>query len=73
LASAPFGTVPMLVGRLVGLLQFGGHAGRARQLAALRLAADDAADERTLRIDEAHERLARPRRQVSPAPLKRSA
>jgi hypothetical protein len=73
LASAPFGTVPMLVGRLVGLLQFGGHAGRARQLAALRQAADDAADERTLRIDEAHERLARPRRQVSPAPLKRSA
>jgi hypothetical protein len=73
LTSAPFGTVPMLVGRLVGLLQFGGHAGRARQLAALRQAADDAADERTLRIDEAHERLARPRRQVSPAPLKRSA
>ena len=72
-ASAPFGTVPMLVGRLVGLLQFGAHAARARQLAAVRQAADGAADARTLRIDAAHERLARPHRQASPAPLKRSA
>ena len=72
-ASAPFGTVPMLVGRLVGLLQFGGHAARARQLAAIRQAVDGSADARTLRIDEAHERLARPHRQAPPAPLKRSA
>jgi hypothetical protein len=63
----------MLVGRLVGLLQLGDHARRARQLAALRQNADQTADERTLRIDEAHERLARPHRQSSPAPLKRSA
>lgn len=73
LAAAPLGTVPMLVGRLVGLLQLGDHARRARQLAALRQIADTAAEERTLRIDEAHERLARPHRQSSPAPLKRSA
>lgn len=72
-ASAPFGTVPMLAGRLVGLLQFGSHAARARQLAAVRQAVDGTADARTLRIDEAHERLARPHRQASPAPLKRSA
>jgi hypothetical protein len=73
LAAAPLGTVPMLVGRLVGLLQLGDHARRSRQLAALRQTGDTTADERTLRIDEAHERLARPHRQSSPAPLKRSA
>lgn len=73
LASAPFGTVPMLVGRLVGMLQFGGHAARARQLAAIAQAADEATAERTLRIDAAHARLAKPRRQAAPAPLKRSA
>jgi cellobiose-specific phosphotransferase system component IIA len=63
----------MLVGRLVGLLQFGAHAARSRQLAAIRQAVDGSADARTLRIDEAHERLARPHRQAPPAPLKRSA
>ena len=72
-ATAPLATVPALAGRLVGLLQFGGHAARARQLAMLRQAAERAVDDRTLRIDAAHERLARPRRQRTPVPLKRSA
>jgi hypothetical protein len=70
--AAPLGTVPMLAGRLWGLMQFGGHLTRARQLATLREQATEAATT-TLRIDDAHEGLAPPRRQMAPAPLRRSA
>jgi hypothetical protein len=74
-AAAPFGTLPRLVGRLVGLLEFGGHVERGRRLAALKAEreAEQPADSPTLRIDEAHRRLSRPRRRTSPLPLKRSA
>lgn len=70
--AAPLGTMPMLAGRLCGLMQVGGHVARTRQLAALREQAAEAATT-TLRIDEAHDGLAPPRRQVPPAPLRRSA
>jgi hypothetical protein len=70
--AAPLGTVPMLAGRLWGLMQFGGHLTRSRELAALREQATEAATT-TLRIDDAHDGLAPPRRQVAPAPLRRSA
>jgi hypothetical protein len=76
LAVAPLGTLPMLIGRLTALMQFGSYVPRARELKALRRVAqanDQEHEARTLRIDEAHERLGGPRRQVSPAPLKRSA
>jgi hypothetical protein len=70
--TAPLGTVPMLLGRACGLLQIGGHVARARQLAALRERAADAAAT-TLRIDEGHEHPARPKSRTAPAPLRRSA
>ncbi|MFM8292721.1 MAG: hypothetical protein ACKOC4_13635 [Planctomycetia bacterium] len=70
--ATPLGTVPMLAGRLWGLMQLGGHLARARQLAAVREQASEAAPT-TLRIDDAHDGLAPPRRQVTPTPLRRSA
>ena len=74
-AAAPLGTLPLIIGRLVGLLEFGGHTKRGRELASLqdRREPERADDTPTLRIDEAHRRLARPRRRSSAAPLKRSA
>ncbi len=77
IASAPLATLPMLVGRLVGIVQFGAYVPRARQLAALRQGARSAeataSEGQTLRIDEAHERAGRAPRHAAPAPLKRSA
>lgn len=70
--AAPLGTVPMLCGRLVGLIQFGGHMARARQLATIRMQAAQATTT-TLRIDDAHDGLAPPRGRQAPAPLRRSA
>lgn len=71
-STAPLGTVPMLFGRLCGLVQFGDHAARARALAALRERAADAAVT-TLRIDQGHELPALPKSRSMPAPLRRSA
>lgn len=66
-AIAPLGTLPMLVGRLVCLLQFGSCLGRARELNVLqaeagarRRAADDAGQ--IVRIDAGHASPSRPRR-----------
>jgi hypothetical protein len=70
----PLGTLPMLAGRGVALVEFGSTLARLRQLRQLRDL--PAADEpgQTLRIDTPHESLARPRgRHVPAAPLKRSA
>lgn len=70
----PFGTVPMLVGRSVALVEFGGSIRRRRQVRELRTFTSDDASGHTLRIDEPHEGLARPRgRHRATTPLKRSA
>ena len=62
-ATAPFGTLPMLAGRLTALVQFGACMRRTRELESLKSRAgrrtggqDDAGDmgERTLRIDTGH-------------------
>ena len=70
----PLGTLPMLAGRGVALVEFGTTIRRQRQLRQLReVVADDEAGQ-TLRIDEPHDGLARPRsRHTVPTPLKRSA
>jgi len=76
LARAPFGTLPMLAGRLVALMQFGSYLPRYRQLRGLIEAGDsDAAveDVTTIRIDGPHPGLAAPRRRPEVAPLRRSA
>jgi hypothetical protein len=72
-ATAPLGTLPMLAGRIAGLMQFGDAMPRLVRLRALRQAgADDAGD--TLRIDAAHGDLGRPRRQSTAGrPLRKSA
>ncbi|MFM7107292.1 MAG: glycosyltransferase family 2 protein [Planctomycetaceae bacterium] len=70
--SAPLGTVPMLVGRIVALMQFGDSLARIARLRAARAAAASASP--TLRIDGPHAGLARPSRMPSDAqPLRRSA
>lgn len=70
----PFGTLPMLAGRSVALVEFGSTFRRQRQLHRLRqLTIDDEAGQ-TLRIDEPHDVLVRPRdRHATTAPLRRSA
>jgi len=76
LARAPFGTLPMLAGRLVALMQFGSYLPRYRQLRALMQAprADAAADDvRTIRIDGPHGAATAPKRRPEAAPLRRSA
>ena len=77
IARAPFGTLPMLAGRAVAMLQFGSYLGRYRQLRGIaRAAADrqDAAESRTIRIDSAHPAAARPKsRRPEAVPLRRSA
>ena len=76
LARAPFGTLPMLAGRLVALMQFGSYLPRYRQLRGLIEAGhSDAAveDVTTIRIDGPHPGLAAPRRRPEVAPLRRSA
>ena len=70
----PLGTVPMLAGRGVALVEFGSTLRRLQQLR--QLCNLPSADEpgQTLRIDTPHESLARPRiRPVAAPPLKRSA
>jgi len=76
-ARAPLGTLPMLVGRIVALMQFGAYLPRYRQLRALMQQAHEAVGEtdvRTIRIDSSHAQPARPQReQPAAAPLRRSA
>lgn len=72
--TAPVGTLSMLVGRVVGLLEIGASVPRSRQLAALRrqaAAGDHAA--RTVRIDAAHDGVARPHVEEPAQELRRSA
>jgi len=78
-ARAPLGTLPMLLGRLVGVLQFGSYVGRGVQLRGLvasrsRAAAGASGEERrTIRIDGPEKAVRRPRRVHEPAPLRKSA
>ena len=73
ITSAPLGTLPMLLGRTVALLQAGDFAARFARLRTLR-GTPAAAPEGTLRIDAAHPIPARPRlRPHDATPLKRSA
>lgn len=77
--AAPFGTVPMLAGRVAALVQFGSSVPRMRQLRELaaraRTQADTGLSGSTLRIDAAHVGPSRPqRRGDEPTPaLRRSA
>lgn len=76
LVRAPFGTLPMLAGRLVALMQFGAYLPRYRQLRALMEASRPASpldDVPTIRIDGPHPALAAPKHRLEPAPLRRSA
>ena len=78
-ARAPFATLPMLVGRLIGSLQFGSAMARIRELRGLRRDGiagleDPATESPTLRIDAGHADAFRPRQRSSePTPLRRSA
>jgi hypothetical protein len=73
-ARLPLGTLPMLAGRLVALAEFGSTVHRLRQLAGLLDAPIGEESGHTLRIDEPHDDLVRPRgRRTAPRPLKRSA
>jgi len=78
-ARAPVGTVPMLVGRIVAIMQFGSYLSRYVQLRRLmataatdRARAEEQAAGRTIRIDGPHAAAARPRRATA-APLRKSA
>lgn len=77
-ARAPLGTLPMLAGRLVALLQFGSYLPRYMQLRGLIAAAADRthgeerSEQRTIRIDGPHAAVGRPKRRVS-EPLRKSA
>lgn len=76
LTRAPFGTLPMLAGRLVALMQFGAYLPRYRQLRSLMEASrpDQVMDEMpTIRIDGPHGTVHAPKRRSEPAPLRRSA
>ncbi len=84
-AAAPFGTLPMLLGRLMALVQFGACLPRANELRELSAAARNRQQPRTVRIDSGHALPSRPRRAKEPvagsvsqpavgkAPLRRSA
>ena len=75
-ARAPFGTLPMLAGRLVALMQFGSYLPRYRQIRGLMESGrSDAAIENvtTIRIDGPHPALAAPRRRPEVTALRRSA
>lgn len=84
-SSAPFGTLPMLLGRLMALVQFGRCVPRTKQLRSLRAAAAFERQQRTVRIDSGHAVTSRPRRggashapatpqpSVVETPLRRSA
>jgi hypothetical protein len=70
----PLGTLPMLAGRGVALVEFGSSIRRQRQLQQLREFSADDESGHTFRIDEPHTGLARPRgRHTATPPLKRSA
>ncbi len=72
--TAPVGTLGMLAGRIVGLLEIGASAARSRQLAALRRQAsggDEAS--RTVRIDVGHDTVPRPHVEQPAHELRRSA
>lgn len=77
IARAPFGTLPMLAGRAVAMMQFGSYLTRYRQLRGIARAAaeqQEADESRTLRIDSAHPAAARPKsRRPEAVPLRRSA
>jgi hypothetical protein len=81
-ARAPLGTLPMLVGRMVAVLQFGSYVSRYLQLRqVIRQAADSARvrqrdeDRQTIRIDDSHAGVGRPRHRAASeaAPLRKSA
>jgi hypothetical protein len=68
---APLGSLPMLAGRLVALMQFGDFVPRLTRLRALRRGVDEAA---TVRIDGPHAAATRRRLRPEDArPLRRSA
>ena len=82
LVRAPLGTLPVLAGRLVALLQFGMYIPRFRELSALMQGPTTGGNHtsnqpvsgpaRLLRYDEGHARTGRPHRRRK-LPLKRSA
>jgi hypothetical protein len=81
-ARAPLGTLPMLVGRMVAVLQFGSYVSRYLQLrTVIKQAAESGRVQRggeerqTIRIDAPHAGVARPRQRVEreSAPLRKSA
>jgi hypothetical protein len=81
-ARAPLGTLPMLVGRMVAVLQFGSYVSRYLQLRqVIRQAADSGRvqqsieDRQTIRIDDSHTGVGRPRHRGTreAAPLRKSA
>jgi hypothetical protein len=81
-ARAPLGTLPMLVGRMVAVLQFGSYVSRHLQLrTVIKQAAESgrvqrgAEERQTIRIDAPHAGVARPRQRVEreSAPLRKSA
>lgn len=82
IVRAPLGTIPLLAGRLVALLQFGMYFSRFRELSALMRGQSTGVKPTTnknagstahlLRYDESHTRVARPYRRRK-LPLKRSA
>jgi len=81
-ARAPLGTLPMLMGRAVAVLQFGSYVSRYLQLRqVIKQAAGSTSDRRgvedrqTIRIDSPHAGVGRPRQRVEreSAPLRKSA
>ena len=82
IVRAPLGTLPMLAGRCVALLQFGAYVTRYRQLRGLISKAtvgpgfEDkqrlADQSRTIRFDAPHAGIGRPKQRIA-APLRRSA
>jgi hypothetical protein len=86
-AAAPLGTIPMLLGRLMALVQFGRCIPRTKQLRSLVAQRSQVRQQhpRTVRIDAGHALPSRPRRaseisvaggihpSVGETPLRRSA
>lgn len=75
--SLPLGTAPMLIGRLIGAMQFGSYGSRYRQLRSLQEARRDADGGRSevqlVRSDAGDPDLPRPRHLDRRSPLRRSA
>lgn len=72
-ATAPIGTLGVLAGRLIGLLEVGASVPRTRQLATLRQRAAGGHDTRTVRIDASHDAVSRPHVEQPAHELRRSA